>query len=208
MAESSRENLKRKKGKTLVEVSVFYRSNHSRAKFIERTSNREVGAERVWDYNFLKNNVKFSYLEKFEEWGWWPLLASSRDILTDVAKVFYFFGNETEYNDKGKKMGLFKDSFVTKVFDVQIEITVKKINKMLGIKHVSRPKSIPHDFNFVEACRVVYDDPRITEFVGKVRKLNVRNRILHLMFSHTLIPKKGGMRTFPRKKIFGCIKSL
>lgn len=59
--------MKRKKGKTSVEVSVFYRSDHSCAKFIQCTSNRAVGAERVWDYNFLKNSVKFAYLEKFEE---------------------------------------------------------------------------------------------------------------------------------------------
>lgn len=33
---------------------------------------------------------------------------------------------------KGKKIGLYKDSFVTKVFAVEIEITAKKVNKMLG----------------------------------------------------------------------------
>lgn len=130
-----------------------------------------------------------------------------RDVFPCAVRLFYFFCDTNEYDDKGKKKGSkFKDHFSTQVFGEEVEVDDVLINELLGIKHVSGPKSVPHDFNntskLVEACQLVYNDRDLTGFVNKVGKFDVHTRILHLMISHTFNPRQGGHVVVNKEDIF------
>lgn len=47
--------------------------------------------ERCWNYDFLRDEVKFIHLQDLVDCGWWPLPNNKRVVYTNAVKVFYFF---------------------------------------------------------------------------------------------------------------------
>lgn len=164
--------------------------------FNSLANNRKIGIERIGDEIFLRNVVKFKYLEDLKTWGWWDLLSMERDVFPCAIRLFYFFGDDHEYNDNGKRLETkYKDQFTIMVFGEEVVVNGELIIDLLGIKHTSGPSKVPNDFNntikVVEACRVAYNNEGLDSFVNKVGDFNIHARILHLMISHTLNARQG-----------------
>lgn len=149
--------------------------------------------------------MKFEYLDNLIDWEWWPLLIMERDFLSTVVRLFCFFGDDNLYDGK-KKIRKVKDQFPIKVFGRDLLVNGEFVNELLGIDKVDGPKSIPHGFNYVKACQVVYKNKNLTEFVGDVKKFDVHTRILHLIITHTLNPRQGGHAVVNREYIFWLCK--
>lgn len=81
MASSSHVGEKRRR-KTYLEVSTF-RAPHTHMSFDMNVSTRKISVERLWDENFLRNIVKFEYLDQLKSWGWWKLLSLGREIISE-----------------------------------------------------------------------------------------------------------------------------
>lgn len=190
------------KKETSLEVSIFNRSDYSRAKFDKFASNRKIVVERLWNEAFLRDEVKFAYLDDFIAWGWLDLMKMDRDILTDAVRLFYFFGDDNLYDAKKKKVGKLKDEFSTKVFGRDVVLNGELVNDLLGIKRVDGPRVAPSNFNYLEACKVVYKDANLRKVVLDVKKFDVDTRLLHLMLSHTINARQGGYADVNKDDIF------
>ena len=55
------------------------------------------------------------------------------------------------------------------------------INDLLEIQARGGEEMIPPNFDYVEACKVVYGDNGITAFISDVGKLDLHTGLLHLL---------------------------
>lgn len=196
----------KRRRETYLEVSTF-RNPHPRAMFDMNVSTRKITVERLWDENFLRNVVKFEYLDRLKSWGWWNLMSLNREILSEGVRLFYFFGDEHERNDRGQGLeSRYKNQFTIMVYGEKVVINGALINDSLDITHRQGPTSIPPRFsstpNALHAAQVVFRNPYLTEFVSKPKDLDIHARILHLMITHTLNPRQGNHAVITKEDAF------
>lgn len=194
MASLSRVGEKRRR-ETYFEVSNFLVSR-PRASFDMLVSTRKICVEWMWDENFLRNIVKFEFLDNLKKWGWWKLLSLDNEIISEGVRILYHFGDDHQRNDRGQRLeARYKDQFTTMVYGERVVVNGDLINNFLGITERRGPKTIPtrsHSTpNALHAAQVIFRNPNLTEFVRKPKDLDIHARILHLMVSHTLNPRQG-----------------
>lgn len=205
MASSSRVGEKRRR-ETYLEVSKFSVSR-PRALFDIHASTRKINVERWWDEIFLRNVVKFEYLNNLKRWGWWNLLSLDNEIMSEGVRLFYFFGDEHERNDRGQKLVTkCKGQFITKVYGQEVVVNGDLINDFLGITERRGPKTIPSRFHStpgaLTAAREIFKNQNLEAFVSKPKNLDIHARILHLMFTHTLNPRQGNHAVITKEDAF------
>ena len=190
MASSSRQ-VREKRSKAAndridsVHVSWFNNSDQFNA-FNAAYKTRTVIIERLFD-EILLRDMEFRFMKHLEEWGWWNLIDSRHQVWPNAVRAFYFFGDNRAYDRTGgeKEGEACSDNFTTTVLGSKLTVNKNIINRLLGFR-TSGETHIPTNFNYVEACRVVYRDNRINAYVDDVKRLDAHTRILHLMVCQCL----------------------
>jgi len=184
MASSSRQGREKRSKSSHDRIDSVHVSWFNRKQlgiFNEACKDRKVIIERLFDRNLLVE-MKFKFLKNLEDWGMWKLINCEHGVWPNAVRAFYFFGKSFKYDQVGGEFdgGSSNDNIKTTVFGTEFEVDKDLINRQLGFREAGET-GIPNNFNYIEACRVVYGDNKIDKWVDDVTKLDAHTRILHLM---------------------------
>lgn len=156
---------------------IYFSSNTEFKNFKDNCSDRDVIAGRIFPEEILKK-IDFPHLKQLKAWGWWPFICWESVVYANMVRTFYF---------NGVKQG---DKFVTKVCNLKLAITEDCIKAALGNQFVqSDIKAVPEDFNYIEACRRIYENPNLQSIERSATNLPFYTRVLHLIVCQVLNPK-------------------
>ena len=130
--------------------------------------------ERLFDKDLLRKEISFRFLDDLIAWNWWNLIDSHHDIWINAVRAFYFFGDNKNYDSDGaeKRGQEFSDCFSTTVLGIEFPVNGDVINELIGVRALGGEKSIPNNFDYIEACKIVYGNNNIVDFVDDVSKLD------------------------------------
>jgi len=207
MASSSKATAGRKAGaatanRDSIHVSRFNKK-HSLDDFLKVCSNRIVLVERKVEYRLMVK-LKFRFLKDLEDWKWWKLISFNQDVYVNAVRMFYFCGDNQKYDAQGNviKGGESDDEFTTKVLGKEFKVNAQLINELLGIEAGLGNDIIPENVSLVEACKVVYRNAGITEFVSDLGQFDLHTRLLHLLICQCFNMKKGSFALISRNEMF------
>ena len=205
MANSSRQGReKRSKAASdrIDSVHVSWFNDDQFNKFNAACKNRKLIIERLFDQVLLEM-MNFRFMDDLVDWGWWKLIDNTHRVRPNAVRAFYFFGNNIAYDRTGGEIegGTSSDNFISTVLGSKFTVNKNIINRQLGFR-ATGDTHIPTNFNYVEACRVVYRDNDIDAFVDDVKRLDAHTRILHLMVCQCLNLRQGSFTNISKEDMY------
>lgn len=177
--------------------------------FDARCRDKTVLIERMFDEDFLKS-IDFPYLDRLKEWGWWDYIQLNCQIMPNIVRVFYFLGDNTKYERGVRMEGVtLVNSFVTFVLDKYFYVNANVISEFLTNPNCSTGEiDRPEDFDFDEACRLIYNDNSLTAFKKNTVDMPIHHKILQLMVCQVFNPRAGGFAFASHDDIFWMYKII
>ena len=154
-------------------------------RFLSLFAHRKVSPGRIIDFNFLES-IQFPYLQTFRNFGWMDFLSLRGPYFENLIRIFYS-NIDTIDEATGKKL-MTKFSTSIKLFSFSIDEEV--LGDLLEIPVGGVMYTSTH-FNALEACKVVFKNPHLTEVDQKPVHLGMHERILHLIVSYNLNARSG-----------------
>lgn len=97
------------------------------------------------------------------------------------------------YDDEGNSYGNdeYNDMLRTTILDTSFVIDAEEVRYALDENHSrNHESSVPHNFDYGVACRLIYKDDTLTGYYSKADDMKLLNRILHPIVCQVLNPRK------------------
>ncbi|KAL2498052.1 Uncharacterized protein Adt_23602 [Abeliophyllum distichum] len=131
----------------------------------------------------ILESLQFPYLATFKEFKWMKFLEIEGRYCDEIVRCFYSNAEMLDYGSRAF------DRISTYMKGKSLMINAGLLAEIFGVSLSG--KDFGDKFNFLEACRVVYEDPELTSHRFDVVGLRRDMRLLHLIVVHFFKPRLG-----------------